>query len=82
MPTTQATAIADRREMMRLVAAGHTYATVAEQVEVSFWVTRKWIRQGKRHGLENLASRYGHPRTGPLAHANPMVRYVILRLKR
>jgi transposase len=55
MPATQATSIGQRQEMMRLVAEGHTYASVAEQVRVSFWTARKWIRMGKRYGEESLA---------------------------
>ena len=82
MPARQATAIGQRREMMRLAEEGQTYAGVAEQVGVSFWTARKWIRQGKKSGLEKLASCYGRPATGPLAGFDPMVRYVVLRQKR
>lgn len=82
MPATQATSIAQRREMMRLEEEGHTYATIAKRMGISFWTVRKWIRQGKRSGTEKLASCYGRPLTGPLAGFDPMVRYVSLRLKR
>ena len=82
MPATQATTLAQRREMMRLVEEGHTYAAVAKQVGVSFWTARKWIRLGKRYGVENMGSCYGRPETGPLADCDPLVRYVALRLKR
>jgi len=82
MPATQATTIAERREMMRLVEEGHTYEAVADQVGVSFWTARKWIRLGKRCGKENLASYYGRPRARPLAGFDPLIRYVALRLKR
>ena len=82
MPATQATSIAQRREMMRLVEEDQTYAGVAERVGVSFWTARKWIRQAKRCGLENLASCYGRPTTGPLAGFDPLIRYAALRLKR
>ena len=82
MPATQATSIAQRREMMHLVEEGHTYATVAERIGISFWTVRKWIRQGKRCGIEKLASCYGRPTTGPLAGFDPLVRYVSLRMKR
>ena len=75
MPATQATTIAQRREMMLLAEEGHSYAAVAEQLGVSFWTTRKWIRQGKRGGLESLASCYGRPATGPLAGFDPLIRY-------
>lgn len=82
MPARQATSIAQRCEMMRLVEEGHTYAVVAERVGVSFWVARKWIRIGKRCGKENMASCYGRPAAGALAGFDPMIRYVALRLKR
>lgn len=82
MPATQATTIAQRREMMRLVEEGYTYAEVAQQTGVSFWTARKWIRIGKKYGVQNLASSYGRPRAGPLHGFDPMVRYIALRLKR
>ena len=82
MPATQATTIAQRREMMRLVEEGNTYAEAAQQTGVSFWTARKWIRIGKKYGTQNLASSYGRPRTGPLARFDPMIRYIVLRLKR
>jgi hypothetical protein len=82
MPATQATTMAQRREMMRLVEEGHTYAEVAEQIGVSFWTARKWIRLGKRYGKENMASCFGRPESGSLANCDPMVRYIVLRLKR
>ena len=82
MPATQATTIAQRREMMRLAEEGHTYAAIAERIGVSFWTTRRWIRQAKRGGLESLASCYGRPATGPLAGFDPLIRYAALRLKR
>jgi len=82
MPATQATSIAQRREMMRLGEEGHTYAAIAEQIGVSFWTTRKWMRHGKRCGFEKLASCYGRPVTGPMAGFDPIVRYVALRLKK
>jgi transposase len=82
MPATQATALAQRREMVSLAEEGNTYAAIAEQVGVSFWTARKWIRLGKRFGVENLASCYGRPATGSLTAHDPFVRYVALRLKR
>ena len=88
MPATQATTIGQRREMMQLVEAGHTYAGVAAQIGVSFWTARKyprgmiWIRIGKRSGQEHLASCYGRPRAGPMAGYAPMMKYMVLRLKR
>lgn len=82
MPARQATSIAQRREMLRLVEEGNTYAEVAKQVGVTIWTARKWIRRGKKVGKENLASRYGRPATGHLADYDPLIRYLALRLKR
>ena len=81
MPATQATTVAQRREMMLLADEGHTYVAIATQVGVSFWTARKWIRQAKRGGLETLASCHGRPATGPLSSFEALVRYVVLRLK-
>lgn len=83
MPARQATTLAQRREMLRLVEEeGYTYAAVAAQVGVSFWTARKWIRRGKCHGAENLASCYGRPAKGPLGNCDARMRYLVLRLKR
>lgn len=82
MPARQATTIVQRQEMLRLVEKGYTYAEVAEQVGVSFWTARKWIRIGKKCGVEQLASCYGRPRAGPLAGFAPQIKYKVLRLKK
>lgn len=83
MPGRQATTLAQRREMLRLVEeAGYTYAAVAAQVGISFWSARKWIRRGKRYGVGNLGSCYGRPAKGHLGEADPIMRYKVLRLKK
>ena len=82
MPARQPTSIAQRREMVHLAEEGYTYARVAEELGVSFWTARKWIRQGKKVGKENLASSYGRPVTGPMADCDSMIRYATLRMKR
>jgi len=83
MPARQATTLVQRREMLRLVEEeGATYAAVAAQIGVSFWTARKWIRRGKRDGVEHLGSCYGRPAKGPLGAQDPRVRYLVLRLKK
>jgi len=83
MPARQATTLSQRREMLRLVEEeGSPYTAVAEQVGVSFWTARKWIRRGKRHGVENLGSCYGRPAQGSLGTFDLCLRYRVLRLKR
>jgi hypothetical protein len=79
MPATQATTLAQRYEMLRLVEEGHTYAAVAEQTGVSFWTARKWIRFGKRYGMEHLVSCYGRPKAEPLSGFNPLGRRLLSR---
>ena len=78
----RATSLAQRCELNKMVNDGCTYAEAAEQVGVSYWVGRKWIRRWKRGGLENLASCYGRPKTGPMAGFGPKVKYAVLRLKK
>jgi hypothetical protein len=82
MAATQETTIEQRRKMVDLAAEGNTYEAVAEQMSVSFWTARKWIRRGKRNGKEGLASCYGRPKTGPMGGVDPLIKYVVLRLKR
>jgi transposase InsO family protein len=83
MPARQATTLAQRREMLRLVEEeGYIYTAVAEQLGVSFWTVRKWIRRGKHHGAENLGSCYGRPARGHLGGCDLRMRYRVLRLKR
>jgi len=83
MPARQATTLAQRREMLPLVEEeGYTETVVAEQVGVSFWTARKWIRRGKRHGAENPGSCYGRPTRGHLGACDLRMRDRVLRLKR
>jgi hypothetical protein len=88
MPRRQATSIGQRRELNRLVEEGRTYAEAAEEVGVSFWTGRKypkgiiWVRRGKRDGVENLGSCYGRPKRGEMVGFDPLVRYVVIRMKK
>lgn len=82
MPATRATTIQQRQEMAQLSAQGQTCQAIAVQMGVSFWTARKWIRQAKRGGLAALVSVFGRPAMGSLSEFDPLVRYVVLRLKR
>jgi hypothetical protein len=82
MPATRATTVQQRQEMARLADGGESYQAVADQVGVSFWTARKWIRRGRKGGLAALVTTFGRPATGPMAGFDPLVRYVALRLKR
>lgn len=81
MPVTRATNVQQRQEMARLANEGQSQQTVADQIGISFWAARKWIRRAKHGGLAALVTDLGRPETGPMAGFDPLVRYVALRLK-
>jgi transposase InsO family protein len=81
MPVTRATNVQQRQEMARLSNEGKSQQTVADQLGVSFWTARKWIRQAKQGNLAALVTDWGRPETGPMARFDPLVRYAALRLK-
>jgi transposase-like protein len=82
MPATRASTIQQRQTIADLTAQGHSYQSVAQQLDLSFWTVRKWARQAKGGGLTALVSSMGRPATGPMAETEPLVRYLALRLKR
>ena len=81
MPVTRATNVQQRQEMARLANAGQSQQAAADQLGVSFWTARKWIRRAHQGGLAALVTDLGRPETGPMAGFDPQVRYVALRLK-
>jgi hypothetical protein len=82
MPATRMTTVQQRQEMAHLAAAGQPYQAIADQIGVSFWTVRKWIRRTNKGGLAALLTQFGRPPRGPMADFDPLVRYVALRLKR
>jgi hypothetical protein len=81
MPATRSTTIQQREAMAHLAEEHQTYGAIGEQLQVSFWTTRKWVRRAKHGGLTALVSVLGRPPTGPLGGFDARVRYVALRLK-
>jgi hypothetical protein len=81
MPVTRATNVQQRQEMACLANEGQSQQAVADQLSVSFWTARKWIRRARQGGLAALVTDLGPPAKGPLAEFDPQVRYVALRLK-
>jgi hypothetical protein len=81
MPVTRATNVQQRQEMARLANEGQSQPAIADQIGVSFWTARKWIRRAHQGGLAALVTDVGRPERGPMAGFDPMVRYVALRLK-
>lgn len=82
MPATRPTTIQQRQKIMQLAQTGHSHATIAQDVGVSVWTARKWVRRTRAGDLMALVSHLGRPVTGTLAASSPLVRYVALRLKR
>jgi Homeodomain-like domain len=81
MPVTRATNVQQRQEIARLANEGQSQQAVADQLGVSFWTARKWIRRANQGGLAALVTNLGRPETGPMAGFDPQVRYVALHLK-
>jgi transposase len=67
---------------MELVQTGHSYAEIAQLLGLSYWTIRKWSRRTRHGALPRLVSAFGRPRSGPLANAHPLIRYLVLRWKR
>jgi len=82
MPATRTTTIQQRQQIMELVQAGHSYAEIAQLLGLSYWTIRKWSRRTRNGELAQLVSPLGRPRYGPLAKAQPLIRYRVLRWKR
>ena len=81
MPGTRSTTVQQRQEMFRLAGEHQTYRAIGDQMQVSSWTARKWVRRAKTGGLSVLISTLGRPPIGPLGNFDPRVRYVALRLK-
>jgi hypothetical protein len=69
-----------RRAFYGLHVAGQTYRTIAERFAVSVGCVRYWCRR-QREDDDSRSRAVGRP-TGHLREFDPLVRYVILRLKR
>jgi len=67
---------------MELTQTDHSYAEMAQILGLSYWTVRKWSRRTRQGALPQLVSAIGRPRRGPLAHAHPLIRYLVLRWKR
>lgn len=63
--------------------AGETLPDIAQQLQLNFYTVRKWWRTYNREGWKGLVPKpTGPPPTGPLSEFDPLVKYVVLRLKR
>ena len=68
-----------RREFYARHQAGETYAAIAAQADVSLECVRYWCRRQRDGG--GVYRRYRSEAKGLLSEFDPLVRYVILRLK-
>ncbi len=73
------TYVEQRMECFRLHEQGGSYAAIAEKISRSPECVRYWCRRLKRGG--DAQSHYGCQPRGLLHRFDPMVKYVILRLK-
>jgi hypothetical protein len=72
----------ERIEMIRLHEQGQSLPQIAQQMGLNRYTVRHWWRQYRDGGLAALQpSRRQQPR-GVLSRFHPLVRYVLLRLKR
>ena len=82
MPSTRATTIHQRQEMLRLAEMGLETSAIAQQLHLSPRTVRKWRQRARRGGLAALVTRLGCPARGALARSAGLMRYLALRLKR
>ena len=79
----RSTSHAQRVQIVREKLAGHTLKAIAEQQGLHFDTVRKWWRRYRDKGWPGLAPKpVGRPARGPLSSFDPLVKYVVLRLKR
>src|SRR5512136_1368641 len=69
----------DRRKLYERHQRGETYAEIAEATGVSVGCVRYWCRRLRDGG--SCLSQYHRRVGGLLSHFNPLVRYLILRLR-
>jgi hypothetical protein len=74
------TTVAQRRLCYERHQRGETYAAIAEQLGVSQECIRYWCRQ-QRDGRTMLHTRYRRACAGILSTFDPLIRYVILRVR-
>src|SRR5688500_4134692 len=74
---------ATRIEIIERHLAGETLANLAEALQLNFYTVRNWWRISHRQGLPGLFPKpAGPPGRGVLSKFEPLVKYVVLRLKR
>lgn len=78
----RATTLEQRIEIGERADRGQNDPTIAKEMGVSLWVTRKWRRKWQHAGRSGLASHMGRPATGPLSQAAPEVREALLKMRK
>jgi hypothetical protein len=74
---------ATRLEIITRHLAGETLANLAEELRLNFYTVRKWGRVYHRQGWPGLIPKLaGPPSRGILSKFDPLIKYVVLRLKR
>ena len=73
----------ERVNLVSLHQQGLSYHAISIKVGLNYYTVRKWIRAYKKLGWAGLdPQRRGPERRGPLSQFSPLVKYVVLRLKR
>ena len=61
---------------------GETDPQIAVALQLNVTTVRKWRRRAQREGRNGLASRLGHPKTGPLGQSPPELRAAVRAMRR
>jgi hypothetical protein len=72
----------ERIEMVRQHEQGSSLKQIAQQMGLNWYTVRHWWRQYRDGGLAALQPRTRYRAQGVLSRFHPLVRYVLLRLKR
>ena len=74
---------AERVDIVERHLAGETLAAIAEDMGLNYYTVRKWWRIYRTSGWSGLKPKpKGPPEVGILGTFSPLVKYVLLRLKR
>ena len=80
---TRSTGHAERVKLIELHQHGLSYHDIADEVGLNYYTVRKWIRAFKKNGWTGIDPQKtkSQPK-GSLSRFDPMVKYVVLKLKR
>ncbi len=80
--TYHTTTHAQRIELVQRHQQGQSYHQIAAAVRLNYYTVRKWCRLRQRQGWSALEPRQPTSQQRALRHFHPLVKYVLLKLKR